>query len=474
LALSKQEEAIFNRLSTKIRRDAAPLQRLDDYYNGMQRLEQLGLAIPPELRRFIVIVNWCRIAADSLEERIDFEGYRYPGKDKRDPELWRIWQANGLDEESQKAHLDAIIFGRSYIVVGAGDRPDTPLVTVESPQEMAVDYNPRTHKVSAALKLYKDDTEGAIIERATLYLPNVTIWLKRGRSLNATGWIEDTDVTDTGRNEHGLNAVPVVPLVNRARLKNPHGVSELADVVDLVDAAGRALTLAQLATETLSVPQRAILGASANDFVDENGNDLPTWEAYFGAIWALENPNAKIEQFDAADLANFDKIVSLYAKLVSSVTGLPMRYFGENTANPPSEGSIIADETRLIKHAERRHRAWGGAWEQVARLVVRIKTGDWDEKLDSLESIWRNPATPTQAQTADAAVKLVQAGILPVEAAWEELGYSQTRIDALRKMRKAEMDDADALARAAARYMVPPDAPVEDEKAPAAPAAETP
>jgi hypothetical protein len=81
--------------------------------------------------------------------------------------------------------------------------------------------------------------------------------------------------------------------VNRTRIGRRHGVSELSDVIDLTDAAARALTLAQLATETLSVPQRAVLGASAGDFQDKDGKVLPVWEAYFGAVWALENPRRR-------------------------------------------------------------------------------------------------------------------------------------------------------------------------------------
>lgn len=204
-----------------------------------------------------------------------------------------------------------------------------------------------------------------------------------------------------------------------------------------------------------------MLGASAGDFVDEDGKVLPVWEAYFGAVWALENPEAKVEQFSAAQLSNFETIVNHYAGHVSATTGLPFRFFGLNSANPPSADGIRADESRLIKRAERRQRAWGGSWERVARLIRRFQTGDWDPSLLELESIWRDPATPTKAQTADAVVKKVQAGILPIEAAWEELGYSQTRISTLRRMRRSQITEMDALARAAAAFQVP--TPADDD-----------
>jgi hypothetical protein len=68
-----------------------------------------------------------------------------------------------------------------------------------------------------------------------------------------------------------------------------------------------------------------------------------------------------------------------------------------------------------------------------------------------METLWRNPETPTRAQSMDAAVKGVQAGILPIEAAWEDLGYSATRREQLRRMRDAELA-ADPLTAAAAAF----------------------
>jgi len=449
--LSKPEEATFNRLYNKLRRDQRDLQRFGNYYEGTRHLDQLGISVPPELEQFVIMVNWPRIVADSLEERIDLEGFRLPGQDKRDPGLWRVWQYNNLDEESQLAHLDALVFGRAYVCVGTNEDDDQmPLVTVESPLEMTHEIDRRTRKVRAAMRYYREkDEEGLQVDRAVLYLKDETIWLeKRWTGLNR-GW------TVVDRDLHELGRVPVVPLINRARVSDRDGISELADVIDLTDAAARALTLAQLATEILSVPQRAVLGAKEEDFVGPDGKILPKWEAYFGAIWALENPEAKVTQFAAADLMNFKNIVDHYASMVSSITGLPLRFFGQNTANPPSAEGIRADEARIVKRAERRHRAWGGAWEEVSRLIKLFQTGEIPDAWNELETIWRDPATPTKAQAADAAVKLVQANILPVEAAWEEMGYSQTKITELRKMRERQLAQTDLLARQINDYRNP-------------------
>jgi hypothetical protein len=428
VALSDEETSAVQALSTDLGKRRTELLRLDRYYDGQQQLEQLGLAIPPALRRFVVIVNWPRLVVDAVEERLDVEGFRLPEADDADDELWRVWQANDLDEESQLAHLDALIFGRSYACVGASeDDEQTPLVTVESPQEMTHRIDPRTRRVRDALRLYDDG------KAATLYLPDVTIWLSRAS--RGGRWVEDD------RDEHGLGLPPVVPLTNRPRTRRRGGVSEMTDTIGLTDAAARALTNAQVAQEALAVPQRGVLGATKGDFVDQDGNPLPLWEAYFGSVWALQNKDAKTFQFDSADLANFETIVNVYGRQVAALHGLPPHYVGFSTDNPASADAIRSAESRLVKRCERKQRALGGRWEDVARLVRRVQTGEWDPNLRQLETLWRDPSTPTVAQKADAVVKLVQANVLPVEAGWEDMGYSAARRERLRAMREAEQSD---------------------------------
>jgi hypothetical protein len=440
VALSDDQKATLGLLEAEINRGRHHNRVMDAYYNGEQRLEQLGLAIPPELRRFLTIVAWPGTYVDAIEERIDLEGFVLPDATDADNDLWKIWQANNLDEESQLGHLDALIRRRAFAVVGAGDDtpdapsaaagdidrdPAIPLITVESADEVAVEISPRSRRVTAAAKIYKDGTD----RYATLYLPETTIWMDRG----PTGWQE------IDRDNHDMGVVPVVPLVNRPRLGHRGGRSQIHRVIQLTDAAARALTNAQLATEAMAIPQRWVVGASKGDFADpETGKMLATWESYFGAIWALANKDAKLGQFSAADLSNFATIVNHYATQVAGLTGLPMRYLGQNTANPPSADGIRADESRLVKACERFQQSMEGSWELTMRIARRIIDSDWDPKYQQLETQWRNPATPTLAEQADAAVKLVQTGILPVEAAWEDLGYSAARRAKLREMRAAE------------------------------------
>jgi hypothetical protein len=111
------------------------------------------MAVPPDLRRFVTVVNWPRIAADAIEERLDLTGFRLATSPEDDADLWRIWQANDLDEEAQLAHLDALVFGRSYATVGTNEADaGAPLIAVESPLEMIAERDPRTREVTSAAR----------------------------------------------------------------------------------------------------------------------------------------------------------------------------------------------------------------------------------------------------------------------------------------------------------------------------------
>lgn len=422
MALTVDETTLLNTLSNRLSGSFARDGLMGAYYEGSQRLEHIGLAVPPELRRFETVVNWPRVTVDSLEERLDVKSLMLPDQAEASGLLREGWDANNLDSESSLAHLDAMVYGRTFVSVGANAEDSSlPLISVESPRELTAIVDPRTRRIAAALRLYGATEYDPGPMFATLYLPDRTVWLERGQGSGR--WVE------YDRDQHNLGRVPVVMFLNRRRTGDWCGVSEMSDVIPLTDAAARALTNLQLALETHAVPRRWALGMTKGDFVDKDGNVLPTWQAYFGAIWGSANPNAKFGQFDASDLKNFHETVNHYASLVAGLTGLPMRYLGQNTQNPPSADGIRADEARLVKRAERKQRAFGDQWAWVLALYVRFKTGEWvDGNRIKLE--WYDAATPTYAAKVDGIQKLTGGEpILSREGGWDELGWSEARKD---------------------------------------------
>jgi len=437
-ALTSDESALFERLKGDLMLAQVPLENADAYYDGMQRLEQLGLAIPPELERFTVIVNWPRVVVDAIADRLDVKGFRLPGSDTADEDLQRLWLEAGMNELDLMSRLDYLVYGRRYRCVGTDDAGG-PLITVESPRQIITDRDSRTGKITSALRLY--DVENGQAKSATLYLPNETLWLK-----NDGGWEVDDD------DGHGLGVVPVVPTFRRRRTTIPagrtlQGTSAMADVIPVTDAAARDITNAQLAQETHAVPQRGVLGASKGDFVDRDGKPMPVWEAYFGAVWAIANKDAKTFQFDASDMQNFERMMDLYARLASGVSGLPPNYFGLAADDAASADAIRSREARLVKIAERDQVALGNSDAEVLRIAMRIKDGAWSKDLVGIETLWHDAGTPTVASRADAVVKMYAATdvngrpLIPRRMAMEELGWSPAKIERALELLALEESD---------------------------------
>jgi hypothetical protein len=99
---------------------------------------QLGLAIPPELQRLLrhpelAARHGRRLRAAARRRRVPA---RQGPPDGLLPQ--ELWQYNDLDEQQSLAHTDALALGRSYLCLGTNpDDPEFPLVTIESPLEMA-------------------------------------------------------------------------------------------------------------------------------------------------------------------------------------------------------------------------------------------------------------------------------------------------------------------------------------------------
>jgi hypothetical protein len=351
-----------------------------------------------------------------------------------DKDLWRVWQSNNMDEQTQLGNVDALVMKRSYVTVGTDeDDADTPILCAESPLEMYADIDPRTRKIRAAIRIYGNDdwrrrdgqldamalASGRLERYATVYEPNRTSYY----DLTSEWKLLDRD-------EHQLGVVPIVPMINRSRLADWTGRSELEPMLPLARAANKLATDMMVAAEFVAIPLRGMFGVGPDDFEDQHGNKLSPMQAIMGRMLAIPDDEKVARQFEfaAAQLSQFHDSINQLARLVASVSGLPPHFLGLATDNPPSADAIRSAEIRLVKRAERKQRAFGGAYEQAMRLVNRLQTGDWDPKLMRLETVWRDASTPTIAQSADATVKKHAEGIITTRQAREDLQYTDAQI----------------------------------------------
>lgn len=406
---------MIEQLSAELVKGHGEIKKYSKYYEGKQPLRYMAPQLERELGPRItqLVLNWPRLGVDAYESRLDVEGFRVAGEVQGSEDLWQIWRANDLDEISQQAHLEALITGRSFVIVGPGEDPKIPLISVEHPSQVAVMRDPGTRRVTAAIKSWADDDD---VQNVTLYQPDVTRYYRKPKN----------EFELQRRVDHGWGMVPVVPVVNRPRMLCPDGVSELADVVSIADAANKMATDMMVSAEFHAMPRRAWFGMSEEDFADEHGNPISVWSRIAGREWATEHTQdeAGVVQFAEADLRNFHESIKLLAQLASQVLALPPHYMGFATTNPPSADAIRSAEAQLVKRCERKQTIFGGAWERVMQIAARIAGVEDGRDLRLLETVWRNPATPTVAQKADAAVKLYTSGISTLEQTREDVGYT--------------------------------------------------
>lgn len=416
-------------------------EQLERYHTGQQALSFLS----PEVSRAVrgrlrtLVVNWPRLVIGSLDELLDVEGFRTAQDAPADDGLWGIWQANRLDVGSQLCHLEALIHGRAYVLVWADETDgEHPRITVESPQQMSVRFDASGTTVTQAVKRWYEDD----LAYATLYLPD-----RVERYVADAGvMLETTDVLAQAaawklREEpisHDLGQVPVVPFVNRPSLTRPYGESELADVIPLTDAINKLGTDMMVSAEYHAMPRRWATGVDLGPVTNpEQAAEIvrQQWtEAAAGRVWMSDSPNARMGQFTEASLDNYVHGIQLLESQLAAIAGLPPEQLGLNPqGNPASADAIRARESTRVRRAQRKQRGFGESWEDVMRLALIVRDGHPMAGAERMETMWRDPNTPTIAQKVDAAVKLDGIG-MPHRQTFEDLGYTPVQIDRINTM----------------------------------------
>ncbi len=428
MALSDSERDTIKRLTAQLESyDPRNIEK-QSYYEGRDRVKDLGISIPPRLKTVQAVVGWPGTAVDVLEERLDLVAVA--GPDSLDVES--IFRANKLAVESSLAHLDALIFGVGFICVGAGGVGEpSPLVTLESPLRMTGEYDARTRRLKTALGVNRD-VDGKVLS-GTLYTLNANYYFHRaGNGV----MVEDS------RLEHNLGRVTVARLLNRPRSSALNGRSEITRAIrSITDSAMRTLLGAEIAREFYSTPQRYSLGASEAAFQDADGNELNPWSVIQGKMLNLpynmedgetgKGVMPQLGQFPANSPAPYFEQIRTYAQLFGAEAAIPPDQLGFTHSNPPSGDGIRAMEARLIKRAERRIKQFDQGWVEAAELawMIREKTNILPDEFLTVHGVWADPSTPTVAATADAGAKKIAALGLTGddELAWDLVGLTEAQ-----------------------------------------------
>lgn len=409
--------------------------------------------------------NWVQVVADSPIERLTTIGVKPFGTDTADADSWRVWQLNALDADSQLGFLGAITSGRAFVLVwGNPDDEEVPVVTFEDASQCVVLYEPGSRrKRRAALKRWQDGNT----DYATLYLPG-ELW-KFARPLQRqekSPQMADVDeelkrwrpremVTEPNPQPNPMGVVPMVELPNKPMLVD-EPIPDVSGVVAMQDAVN--LLWAQLftASDFASFPQRVVLGAelpkmpilnAAGEVIGEKSVDLEKF-AIDRVLWITGN-DVKIAEWQAANLAAYTDVIEIAVAHIAAQTRTPQHYLIGKMANLSGD-ALLAAETGLVKRIEEKELWFGQALREMFALIA-LAQGNKPKARDLVAGsvLWADAESRSQAQLADALLKLRQIGF-PFEWIAARYGLTPSEIvDLLRmRQREADMDPVADIARA--------------------------
>jgi hypothetical protein len=443
------------RLVGKLRSRAQDFNEYSSFYEGKQPLAFASDKFAETFgRRYSRLPsNFMPLVIEAERERMIVQGFRF-GKPDADKGVWRIWQANQLDAESQIAHEIALVKGVAYAMVAPG--PTGPSITIEDPCEMIVETAPGNRRIRlAALKVWVDD-DG--YTRAYLYLPDFIYKYRSAEKSTDSGtyswesvrWQPYADPDEDFPVKNQLGVVPVVPLLNRPR-RDGTGRSEIAPVMGNQNAINKLRFDALVASEYVAFPQRWVTNIDIP--VDpDTGQDIAPFRPGVDNLWAVRKPTPEdmaeydagkypiptLGQFPQGDLSPYINAIELELGLLATGSRTPYYYlFGTPSSVPPTGESIKSSEAPLVRKCIAEEVHLGEGWEETMRLAL-IASGQSSKARADGETIWSDPETRNEAARTDSILKQYQAGLLPDEFALEELGYSQQQITRIAELKAAE------------------------------------
>jgi hypothetical protein len=466
MATLEQALRLVSLMESELLRRRAEIDRHDAYYRGAQPLKFAS----KEFAKFHgdryadFSDNWVQVVADSPVERLTVTGFQASGQMKADEDLWRVWQVNGLDADSQLGFLGAVNSARSFVLVwGDPDDEDNPIVTFEDASQCIVAYEPGSRRRRrAGLKRWQDGG----YDYATLYLPDEVWKLQRPQIGQRDKSSQEADIDEELRRwapremddepnpqPNPMGVVPLVEMLNKPMLvADP--ISDVAGVVAMQDAINLLWAQMFTASDYASFPQRVVMGAerpmipklnAAGEIVGKQPVDLERF-AVERVLW-ITGKDAKISEWQAANLAAYSGIIEVAVGHLAAQTRTPQHYLVGKMANLSGD-ALLAAETGLVKRVEEKQLWFGQALREVARLIL-LARGE-DDKAQAMRAgavLWADAESRSYAQLADALLKLKDIGF-PFE--WLALRYGLTptevaNVVAMRE-REAEMDPVAAAA----------------------------
>ena len=404
----------------------------NQYYEGQISLDavNLGIALPEGLRKLEIGCAWGAKTVDVLAARSMFDGF--VGVDGEEvAEIDRIVDANDLIAEYMKAARDELKYGCTFATLSA-DKKIGCKIRFHSPQTAAAVWDGEKGRIAYGFAIIdsvpaNDDTSNWDPSLIYYYTDDFVWELACKNSIwKATPF------------RHKMGRPLMEPLIWNATSNKPFGRSRIKEPVRrLIDGYVRTIANATIGLEFATSPQKYLLGVS-DDQYDVLINQK--FKQYVGSIIAsTTNPETgekpTFGQLTQGSITPHVEMIRILATQFSAATGLSVTDTGVvNEANPTSSDAILAQSQTLVGMAEQLNVANGNALRTIAQMALAIANNvsldDLTEEQSAIMAHFKNPAMPSVAVTADAAIKIASArdGFANTDTFLEMIGFDKADI----------------------------------------------
>ena len=432
IGLSKFELERFQRLVEVFNAHQAKNYQKERYYEGRIGLREvnLGIALPDGVRGLEIGCAWGAKTVDVLAARSMFDGF--VGVNGGDiAELDDLVIKNNLVAEYMKSCRDELKYGCTFATLSK-DAEVGCKIRFHSPQTAAALWNGEKGRIDCGFAII--DT--APSEKDSLQWEPAIINYYTDDAIYVLHRIDDVWTAVT--HPHKMNRPLMEALIWNATSTKPFGRSRIKEPIRrLIQGYVRTIANATIGLEFSTAPQKYLLGITDEQF-DAVVNQK--FRQYIGNILAATtNPETgekpSFGQLAQGHISPHVEMLRILATQFAAASGLTVTDTGVvNDANPTSSDAIMAQSQTLIGMAEQLNIGNGNTLRVIAQMALAIKNDlTLDELSDEQKEIiahFKNPAMPSVAVTADAAIKIasVREGFAQTDVFMEMIGFDQADI----------------------------------------------
>ena len=427
--LGDYERVKMAKLLTVFNNHAVKNVEKNKYYEGKIPLSDvnLGIALPYNFRGLEIGCSWGAKTVDVLAARSMFDGFvGAGGTDATDMD--QIVQDNNLIAEYIKACRDELKYGCTFATLSADPSIDVR-IRFHSPQTAAALWDGEKGRIDCGFAIIdtmpsNENTLSWEPSLINLYTDNA-VWVIS--KVDSSRWAAVA-------HPHKMGRPLMEALVWNATSNKPFGRSRIKEPIRrLIQGYVRTIANATIGLEFSTTPQKYLLGITDEQY-DAVINQK--FKQYVGSIIASTvNPETgekpTFGQLSQGNISPHVEMVRILATQFSAATGLPVTDTGVvNDANPTSSDAIEAQTKTLVGLAQELNTGNGDALRTIARMALAIVgnttlDGLTDEQSE-LMAHFKNPAMPSVAVTADAAIKIASArqGFAQTDTFLEMVGFS--------------------------------------------------